>query len=575
MERYLSRPELIYQISYQELKSLVVQYPYAHNLRYLLLRKSYLEEHGDSERHLHLTATYAPDREHLHHLLEKATSGDLPPTDLLQLDQLIPKDRSEEALLDLSSALEPEPVHTPVLGIDPDDLAPKESSVATTAEPDEPRQHDTLDMDTTDRPEPAEVPVDEVPSIDQAEPTDEVSPEIEHSEDSLESTDAEDDNVEATESVEDATPSISLLDEDPISVNDLIDNNIDDDDADSTVEDDLDRMLTALEAEADQEAELRANQSSDEPGEQEERTEAPEAYDPPLDAQVPIPYGELLLEQQPEELPTDEQQSMWEEDTTDFDEPLVSFTPTEEASDTTDETDGLLASLIEEDEAEEDLLAAMLDEEPEDDQLLEDPAALALDAGDDIGEDPEAGGVTDVMEQALVEILEAAPAPSTNSTTDESDSTEEPAESVTAPTEIATTPLPESNATPVPKTAFVSWLGQLKAPDLRAEAAPFEKPASTKPAKQPIEKRLKKVLKHHKKKTQKKKKKKNKRSTRIIEFASKSLEQNEAVVSDTLAKLLVVQKQYEEALWMYGKLLEKYPDRQAYYQAQIDHLKEK
>ncbi|MCB0678596.1 MAG: tetratricopeptide repeat protein, partial [Saprospiraceae bacterium] len=53
------------QLTYQELKSLVVQYPYCQNLRYLMLKKCQLEGHRDFDRNLKLAATYLPDRTHL------------------------------------------------------------------------------------------------------------------------------------------------------------------------------------------------------------------------------------------------------------------------------------------------------------------------------------------------------------------------------------------------------------------------------------------------------------------------------------------------------------------------------
>jgi len=62
---FLQDPSRLYQIPYQELKSLVIQYPYCQPLRVLLLQKSQMEQHPDYERNLQMAATYLPDRRFL------------------------------------------------------------------------------------------------------------------------------------------------------------------------------------------------------------------------------------------------------------------------------------------------------------------------------------------------------------------------------------------------------------------------------------------------------------------------------------------------------------------------------
>ena len=67
---YLQEPSLLEDISYQELKSMVVQYPYCQNLRYLLVTKSHMDNRNEYESDLHLASTYSIDRnflfKHLH-----------------------------------------------------------------------------------------------------------------------------------------------------------------------------------------------------------------------------------------------------------------------------------------------------------------------------------------------------------------------------------------------------------------------------------------------------------------------------------------------------------------------------
>jgi hypothetical protein len=66
---YLQDESYIYTLSYEELKTLVVQYPYASNLRVLLLKKSYIEQNKDYDRNLQMASTYSTNRKHLYKLI--------------------------------------------------------------------------------------------------------------------------------------------------------------------------------------------------------------------------------------------------------------------------------------------------------------------------------------------------------------------------------------------------------------------------------------------------------------------------------------------------------------------------
>ncbi len=67
---YLKNPSKLHQVSYQELKSLVLQYPFSPNLRYMLLLKSLLDHHKDYERNLTAAAVYSVDRSKLYGLMK-------------------------------------------------------------------------------------------------------------------------------------------------------------------------------------------------------------------------------------------------------------------------------------------------------------------------------------------------------------------------------------------------------------------------------------------------------------------------------------------------------------------------
>jgi tetratricopeptide (TPR) repeat protein len=68
--KYLKDPLFLHQISYQELKTLSLQYPYCQNLHLLLLKKSLLDNHQDQEQNLERAAASSVDRTHLFHQLK-------------------------------------------------------------------------------------------------------------------------------------------------------------------------------------------------------------------------------------------------------------------------------------------------------------------------------------------------------------------------------------------------------------------------------------------------------------------------------------------------------------------------
>ncbi len=69
--QYLEDPSLLYQASYQELKSLALQYPYCQNLHLLLFQKSFMDGTKEWEQNLEKAAAYSIDRAHLYHQVKK------------------------------------------------------------------------------------------------------------------------------------------------------------------------------------------------------------------------------------------------------------------------------------------------------------------------------------------------------------------------------------------------------------------------------------------------------------------------------------------------------------------------
>lgn len=67
--KMLENPELLAFISYEELKTLALAYPFVHNLRYLLAIKARQENHPEFARNLALASTYSLDRTRLFQVL--------------------------------------------------------------------------------------------------------------------------------------------------------------------------------------------------------------------------------------------------------------------------------------------------------------------------------------------------------------------------------------------------------------------------------------------------------------------------------------------------------------------------
>lgn len=70
---YVKNPSMLHQVSYQELKSLVLQYPYSPNLRYLLLVKSLFEQTKDFDKNQVMASLNSPDRKKLRQLVKQYT----------------------------------------------------------------------------------------------------------------------------------------------------------------------------------------------------------------------------------------------------------------------------------------------------------------------------------------------------------------------------------------------------------------------------------------------------------------------------------------------------------------------
>ncbi|GAB4494469.1 MAG: hypothetical protein OHK0019_20900 [Saprospiraceae bacterium] len=109
--RLLDNPDLLTTIPYEEMKTLALAYPFAHNLRYLLALKARQDEHPDADRMLATAAVYSLDRTKLFHLagvkipvfqpvaiVEEMAILELKPIEIVQreLEALAPQTRAEK-----------------------------------------------------------------------------------------------------------------------------------------------------------------------------------------------------------------------------------------------------------------------------------------------------------------------------------------------------------------------------------------------------------------------------------------------------------------------------------------------
>jgi hypothetical protein len=112
--KLIDNPDLLATITLEELKTLAFDYPYAHNLRYLLALKAAQTNHADAARFLQAAAAYSLDRKQLFMLV-------VPP-------QLTPVPVS---VADAESVLELKPIETVQKALDA--LSPLARNVENTA----------------------------------------------------------------------------------------------------------------------------------------------------------------------------------------------------------------------------------------------------------------------------------------------------------------------------------------------------------------------------------------------------------------------------------------------------------
>ena len=138
----MDNPDLLSSISYEELKTLALAYPYAHNLRYLLALKGQQDKHPDAPRTLETAAAHSLDRTRLFALVAAPLLTPqriaeevlvLKPIETIQreLDALTPVVRPEMLESEKPAFAAPIPSPSPA----PTPAAPVTPPISTTAPP--------------------------------------------------------------------------------------------------------------------------------------------------------------------------------------------------------------------------------------------------------------------------------------------------------------------------------------------------------------------------------------------------------------------------------------------------------
>lgn len=113
---YLKNPSRLYQMNYQELKSLALQYPYCQNLQWLLLYKSGIDHHRDFDANLEKTAAGSLDRTLLFRQMKEVIELEKP-TEIFQLDEKLELQDLTKIQLQPKPIMRETPIEPPALPI--------------------------------------------------------------------------------------------------------------------------------------------------------------------------------------------------------------------------------------------------------------------------------------------------------------------------------------------------------------------------------------------------------------------------------------------------------------------------
>ena len=535
---YLNDASLLQDISYQELKSMVVQYPYCQNLRYLLVTKSHMEDRSEYQTDLHLAATYSVDRNFLFkHLYQEAYTQTS--TESLVLEK------------------ETEPVIEPVIEI------PKETIVVTAA----PLAKEVLDFNkVTERrtiriqsenaklyaEQKAGLSEEGVPSANFIEQLEEVEKRIEprSQEPEISSSPIEDDSIKGDDS-SDMLPDFPIentieeekknLEENTV-LAELFEEDIVEGDVEAESMTDRSKLITYIEKPEPKESRSVIDQLMKRNGVLNEND-------------LKLIAEESNLEDELESIP-DTPEEQGESTTKRFNQPEFKKVIFEITNDLPNHSSSDLIQDLEDTEEEIPLESSF----DEDETYYEE--------GDEAPQEEHSHLENEIYHEASYEDGDEAP-------TEEHSHTED-----------------DNRPEPVPKTSFKDWKEkflpdpsedpptEVSLEDILREdeenqidAIIEEEIAEEKKKKE--KKKKKQKQKNKKEETKNKKdsgKKKKKKKRKIIDIAKKSIQNNDDILSETLAELLVKQGSRKKAIQMYERLSLIFPEKSAFFAEKIEKI---
>lgn len=154
--KLLDNPDLLASISYEELKTLALVYPYAHNLRYLLAIKSHQDNHPDFSRNLAAAAAYSLDRRRLFQLVAPKKLAPVP----VEAEETILELKPIQTVQQELQALAPVPRAAETAAASTVQQAPLPEAALDLTRPFEPDSGDKLPADE-------EIPEPAVPTVQQ------------------------------------------------------------------------------------------------------------------------------------------------------------------------------------------------------------------------------------------------------------------------------------------------------------------------------------------------------------------------------------------------------------------------
>ncbi len=575
--KYLKDPSLLYRISYEELKTLVVQYPYCQNLRYLLLVKSKMDGNIEQDRNMKMVSAYSQDRTQLYLLLREDLQVAQKEFEFLDLEHAVTDEENPELelpILDFSKG-----------------ISVKDEKEAAKAKFQSVKLNQNVEKETVSDDD--EKPKENIPLINEEK-------------DLLSLFDEDEEEEPADPKPKEAntitTPSIPLVATGILAVNEIIQ----EEKQEKPQPLSLDFLAIPPLVHWEESISIREDESKNV-----EAVSEPLAY--PIVPPIPHIISIEILEDESDDIHIPIP-------------PTVHFIDKEVSATSSSEVEAFIHEILEEKVSESFQYPIIppsiewlhqIEEVPEDtiQPILETaPSDFAQEIDDSIQ-----AALARLAEEQKIELEQEEKEEEAKIMAiikEEIRLEDGPEEKTEVPPGAPEPSPPTQTHGPMPKDSFSSWLQNMKAPNPEDdivlnespdESSEKEKDSDTEKNSTSLDelieiKKKKKAKKKKRKKGKKEKKAKAKskekegdrlmkvikmkksakkkekaqmllvRKKKVMELAEQSLKENEEIISETLAKILVIQGKKNRAERMYRKLMLKFPKKSSFFAAEIDKI---